>query len=59
MDQRWYRNVIHTIFQDYHTHCYSSDINPSSFWLFGLLKWILKDRNDTSIDKIEKIIQVH
>jgi hypothetical protein len=35
---------------------YSPDISPCDFWLFGILKGILKDRESTSSGEIEGAI---
>jgi hypothetical protein len=35
---------------------YSPDISPCDFWLFGLLKGIMKDREFHSHDEIEEAI---
>jgi hypothetical protein len=35
---------------------YSRDLSPCDFWLFGMLKGILKDREFHSHDEIEKAI---
>jgi hypothetical protein len=35
---------------------YSPDLNPCDFWLFGMLKGILKDRDFHSHDEIKEVI---
>jgi hypothetical protein len=35
---------------------YSPDISPCGFWLFGMLKQILRDREFSSSDEIEDVI---
>jgi hypothetical protein len=40
-----------------HPHpSHSPDISPCDFWLFGILKQILRDREFSSIDEIEDAI---
>jgi hypothetical protein len=45
------------IFRLPHQPC-SPDISPCDFWLFGLLKGIMKDRKFHSHDEIEEAITV-
>jgi histone-lysine N-methyltransferase SETMAR len=35
---------------------YSPDISPCDFWLFGILKGVLKDREPNSSNEIEEAI---
>jgi hypothetical protein len=54
MDQKWYHNWRSIMFQYY--PAYSPDINPCDFWIFGMLKGVLKDSEFNSSDQIEKAI---
>jgi histone-lysine N-methyltransferase SETMAR len=47
----------HHIFRLQHPP-YSEDISPCDFWLFGLLKGIMKDRKFQSHEEIEGVIMV-
>jgi hypothetical protein len=45
------------MFHDYRHPSYSPDIGPCDFWLFGMLKGVLKDRELNPSEEIEEAIR--